>query len=604
MNIYNLFSKAPAPKGIENRKAHIIGGGIAGLAAAVFLIDDASMPGENITIYEKRKSVGGCCDAFENAMGYVCPGERELEPFMECLWYLCSKIPSLDDPSVSVLDESVRANKDTPIHSECRILRNRGQIYEEIHDYRLSPELLLKMEHFTSMPEKELEDLTIEDYFGKDSEFFHSSLWWCYHSMLAFKPYHSALEAQRYFNRFGLLNRLEYMEGILHTKRNENDSIIKPITKWLTEKGVTICTDTAVYDLDMDAGCNTVFGIKIRGKDTVSVRPEDYVFLTSGSMMTKARYGDNTHIAETDRSTDDLGLFTIWKNLARRNKKFGNPDKFLGNIDKTKWMSFFLTVEGYPQFFDRLEKMTGSKRGTGGGITFMDSGWEMSLVIYDREYYPDQKQKNRDVLWGDGLFGERIGSYIKKPMAECTGNEIIEEMLYHFNMLDMKDDVLKHAYVSTCMMPYITSQFMPRKEIDRPKIIPDGCTNLAFIGQYVEVPRDVVFTIETSVRTPLEAVYMLTGLDKEIIEVNPARYDLRYMVERVKKFAGIKGEIKETDIPKINPVKLFFARKKLKKLILKKLNDIPPYYIMYPGRDKSVALKDSVFSPQFPKYKK
>lgn len=604
MNIYNLFSKAPAPKGIENRKAHIIGGGIAGLAAAVFLIDDASMPGENITIYEKRKSVGGCCDAFENAMGYVCPGERELEPFMECLWYLCSKIPSLDDPSVSVLDESVRANKDTPIHSECRILRNRGQIYEEIHDYRLSPELLLKMEHFTSMPEKELEDLTIEDYFGKDSEFFHSSLWWCYHSMLAFKPYHSALEAQRYFNRFGLLNRLEYMEGILHTKRNENDSIIKPITKWLTEKGVTICTDTAVYDLDMDAGCNTVFGIKIRGKDTVSVRPEDYVFLTSGSMMTKARYGDNTHIAETDRSTDDLGLFTIWKNLARRNKKFGNPDKFLGNIDKTKWMSFFLTVEGYPQFFDRLEKMTGSKRGTGGGIIFMDSGWEMSLVIYDREYYPDQKQKNRDVLWGDGLFGERIGSYIKKPMAECTGNEIIEEMLYHFNMLDMKDDVLKHAYVSTCMMPYITSQFMPRKEIDRPKIIPDGCTNLAFIGQYVEVPRDVVFTIETSVRTPLEAVYMLTGLDKEIIEVNPARYDLRYMVERVKKFAGIKGEIKETDIPKINPVKLFFARKKLKKLILKKLNDIPPYYIMYPGRDKSVALKDSVLSPQFPKYKK
>lgn len=44
------------------------------------------------------------------------------------------------------------------------------------------------MEHFTSIPEKDLEDMTIEDYFGKDSEFFHSSLWWCYHSMLAFKP--------------------------------------------------------------------------------------------------------------------------------------------------------------------------------------------------------------------------------------------------------------------------------------------------------------------------------------------------------------------------------------------------------------------------------
>lgn len=349
MNIYNLFYKAPAPEGIEERNAHIIGGGMAGLAAAVFLIDDAGMPGKNITLYEKRNSLGGCCDAYSGEAGYICPGERELEPFMECLWYLCSKIPSLEDPSISVLDESVRANKDMPIHSESRLLCKQGHIYEKVHDYRMSPELLLKMEHFTSLPEKDLEDMTIEDYFGKDSEFFHSSLWWCYHSMLAFKP-----------------------------------------------------------------------------------------------------YGDNTHIAEINRDTEDMGLFTVWKNLAARNKKFGNPDKFLSHIDKTKWMSFFLTVEDYPEFFERLEKMTGSKSGTGGGITFMDSGWEMSLVIYDRDYFPDQREKNRDVLWGDGLFGERIGSYIKKPMAECTGNEIIEEMLYHFGMLDMKDEVLAHSHISTC----------------------------------------------------------------------------------------------------------------------------------------------------------
>lgn len=603
MNVYNLFSKTPAPKGIENKKAHIIGGGIAGLSAAVFLIDDASMPGTNITIYEKRNSLGGCCDAVENSLGYVCPGERELEPYMECLWYLCSKIPSLENKNLTILDEAVQANKEVPIHSECRLLLNRGHIYEEVHNYKFSPELTLKMEMFLSTPEKELEDLTIEDYFGKDSEFFHSSLWWCYHSMLAFKPYHSALEAQRYFNRFGLTTRLDYLEGILHTKRNDKDSIIKPIEKWLKEKGVTIKMDTAVYDLEMDGACNTVQGIKIRDKETVKVAPCDYVFLTSGSLMTKAKYGDNTHIAVTDRSTDDLGLFTIWKNLAARNKKFGNPDKFLGKIDQTKWMSFFLTVKDYPQFFDRLEKMTGSKRGTGGGITFMDSGWEMSLVIYDREYYPEQAEKNRDVLWGDGLFGERTGTYIKKPMAECTGNEIIEEMLYHFNMLDIKDEVIKHSYISTCMMPYITSQFMPRKEIDRPKIVPDGCTNLAFIGQFVEVPKDVVFTIETSVRTPLEAVYKLTKLDKEIIEVNPARYDVRYIIERIKKFTGIKGEIKETDIPKIKPLKLYFVRKKLKKILLQKINEIPAYYVMYPGRDKSVASKDHVLNPQFPKYK-
>ena len=79
MNVYTLFSKAPAPLGIETQKAHIIGGGLAGLAAAVFLIDDASMPGENIRSMEAQ-SLGGCLDAGENERGYVCPAERELEP--------------------------------------------------------------------------------------------------------------------------------------------------------------------------------------------------------------------------------------------------------------------------------------------------------------------------------------------------------------------------------------------------------------------------------------------------------------------------------------------------------------------------------------------
>lgn len=103
------------------------------------------------------------------------------------------------------------------------------------------------------------------------------------------------------------------------------------------------------------------------------------------------------------------------ENLAARNKKFGNPDKFLSHIDKTKWMSFFLTVEDYPEFFERLEKMTGSKSGTGGGITFMDSGWEMSLVIYDRDYFPDQREKNRDVLWGDACL-ESVLAAISKSL--------------------------------------------------------------------------------------------------------------------------------------------------------------------------------------------
>lgn len=118
-------------------------------------------------------------------------------------------------------------------------------------------------------------------------------------------------------------------------------------------------------------------------------------------------------------------------------------------------------------------------------------------------------------------------------------------------------------------------------------------------GQYVEVPGDVVFTIETSVRTPLQAVYQLTGLEKELIEVYPCEYDMRYFLERMKKFAGIEGPVTDKDLPRINPFKVG----ELKRELLKKLNDIPPYYIMYQGKDQSVTLQKSVLDPQFPKVK-
>lgn len=96
MKIYDLKYNAKAPEGIEKKKAYIIGGGMAGLAAAVYLVDDVHMPGKNITIFEASNVAGGSRDGCGSAVsGYLCRGERELEPYMENLWNICSKIPSL-----------------------------------------------------------------------------------------------------------------------------------------------------------------------------------------------------------------------------------------------------------------------------------------------------------------------------------------------------------------------------------------------------------------------------------------------------------------------------------------------------------------------------
>nr|WP_319489877.1 oleate hydratase [uncultured Caproiciproducens sp.] len=601
MNIYSTMYRPRKPENIEKRKAYIVGSGLAGLATAAFLVDDAGMPGENITILEKYSDVGGSMDGVRNEFGYLCRGEREMEPYMECLWYLYSKIPSLENEGRTVLDDIVEFNRDEPIHSECRAILNRGEIYNKIHDYKFSPKDMADMQRFLHLPESALEDKPISDFFGES--FFKSSMWICFHSCLAFKTYHSALECKRYFQRFALEDRHEYLEGIIHTKYGEYDSMIRPLMTWLCNKGVKTAYACSVYDIEMDKACNTAKAIKLyqNGKDTaIQMDDKDMIFVTNGSMTTNSAFGDNKTVAPTNRDTADLGAFTLWQNLAKKNEKFGHPEKFIGQIEKTKWISFMPTIKGYPELVRRIEKMSGSPAGTGGAITIMDSSWDISFELHHNPFFIDQAA-DEQVMWGYGLYGENVGDYIKKPMCECTGEEIMTELLYHLNMLDIKDEVLSHAYISTCMMPYITSQFMPRKVSDRPKNVPDGCTNISFLGQYVEVPDDVVFTVEMSVRTGMEGVYKLTGLEKDVLEVYPSRYDIRYTIERMKKFAGIPiyNKITIDDLPDINMMEVG----KLKQTVVDLVNSIPPYYHMYLGRDQTVSLKESVLHPQAPQSK-
>ncbi|RPI33830.1 MAG: oleate hydratase [Chloroflexota bacterium] len=599
MNIFRTLYHAPKTAGIERRKAYIVGGGIAGLAAAAFLTDDAGMPGKNIIIFEAQPEVGGAMDGVRREFGYQNRGERELEAYMECLWYLCSKVPSLENPGRTVLDEVVDFNKDEPIHSECRALVKQGHILSTIHTMKLPPKVQADLQRLMATPEKDLEDISIQDFFGKNAAaLFASNFWLCFHTMLAFRPHHSLMEMRRYLLRFNLGARIEYLEGIVHTQYNEYDAIIKPLKLWLVAKGVKIMTGCAVTDIDLDAGCNQVQRIQARqngGDFTIPVAETDWVFVTNGSLTQNATFGDNTTVVPVDRSTDDRGVFTLWEKLARKHEKFGHPEKFIGDIDQTKWISFFPTIKGYPQFIQKLEELTGSVAGTGGAISIKDSAWELGFILHHKPFFPDQAD-DEEVFWGNGLSGENIGDYINKPMFECTGDEIMTEFLYHLGLLEMKDELLAHTYVSTCMMPYINAEFMPRKVTDRPKVVPEGCTNLGFIGQFVEVQDDAVFTVETSVRTAMEAVYQLTKLDKDVLEVYPSRYDIRLLITMMKRNAGIKGKLTGADLPKINPFRL----NKIRKTILDNLNAIPPYDYVYTGRDRSVPEKESVLHPKFP----
>ena len=128
-----------------------------------------------------------------------------------------------------------------------------------------------------------------------------------------------------------------------------------------------------------------------------------------------------------------------------------------------------------------------------------------------------------------------------------------------------------HAVTIPCMMPYVTSYFMVRRVEDRPKIVPDGAKNFAFIGEHVETPNDTVFTTEFAVRTGMEAVYTLLELDRGVPEVFTSQYDLR-MLMRVSHHM--------LDGRKITDMALPFPQKFALKQVLKKLQGTTIYALL------------------------
>jgi oleate hydratase len=176
-----------------------------------------------------------------------------------------------------------------------------------------------------------------------------------------------------------------------------------------------------------------------------------------------------------------------------------------------------------------MEDFSGSEAGKGGLITFKDSSWLLTIVLNHQPHFRDQPA-DTFVWWGYALFPDKEGDFVTKPMSQCTGREILDEVLHHLPF-DERDQILDSSIVIPAMMPYITSQFLVRKAGDRPQVVPARSTNLAFIGQYAEVPDDVVFTVEYSVRTAWTAVASLLKLDRQPPPVYKGQHDPKVLVD-------------------------------------------------------------------------
>ena len=555
---YEAFARPEKPEGVDNKSAYLVGSGLASLAAACFLVRDGQMKGENIHILEAMDIAGGACDGINDpTRGYVMRGGREMENHFECLWDLFRSIPSIEIPGASVLDEYYWLNKHDPNYSLCRATVNRGEDAHTDGKFNLSQKGCMEIMKLFFTKDEDLYDKTIEDFF--DEEVFDSDFWLYWRTMFAFENWHSALEMKLYIQRFiHHIGGLPDFSALKFTKYNQYESLILPMQKYLEAAGVKFQFNTRVDNVEFEFKDGKKIAKKIvctvDGKEkSIDLTENDLVFVTNGSCTEGTIYGDHTHAPVGDAEVRTSGCWSLWKNIAKQDKSFGHPEKFCSDIEKTNWESATVTTSdekiiSYIKNICKRDPRTG-KVVTGGIVSCKDSRWLLSWTINRQGQFKEQK-KDEVCVWVYSLFTDVAGDYIKKPMKECTGEEITAEWLYHLGVpVDEIDELAKnHCNTTPTMMPFITAFFMPRRKGDRPDVIPDGCVNFAFLGQFAETPRDTIFTTEYSVRTAMEAVYGLLGVDRGVPEVWGSVYDVRDLLDSSVKLMDGKSPL-EIELP-------------------------------------------------------
>ena len=520
----------PVKRPDDNSAIYLVGGGIASLAAAVFLIRDGDVQGHTITILEESSRIGGSLDAAGNATdGYVMRGGRMIESKYLCTYDLFSSIPTLDG-SRTVTQEIFEWNKTMRTDSKARLFRDGHRV--DSPSFGLSERDILNLERLAIEPEELLGRTTISDQFAPG--FFETDFWhmWC--TTFAFQPWHSAVEFKRYLVRFThMVSGFNTLTGIMRTVYNQFDSMVRPLHKWLEERGVKFMLKTTVTDLVLlqDRAGFAVDKIVVQENGvprSIRVTEDDKVIVTLGSMTEGSSLGSMDSAAAL-LGEPDGGSWALWEKIAAGQTQFGHPSNFADHVEQSKWMSFTTTLHG-PMFFDLIRDLTGNVPGEGGLITFPESSWLASIVLPHQPHFIGQPE-GVQVFWGYGLFVDIPGNFVKKPMSACTGREIMTEILGHLRLQAHTAAILDACTCIPCMMPFITSQFLPRSKGDRAMIRPDGSKNLAFVGQYCEIPEDVVFTVEYSIRSAQVAVYSLLGLEREPPPVYKGQFNPRVLLE-------------------------------------------------------------------------
>ncbi|PYH67117.1 67 kDa myosin-cross-reactive antigen like protein [Aspergillus vadensis CBS 113365] len=491
----------------QHQRAHawILGNSMASLASAVHLIQETSIPASHVNVVESRTSATDGLSTTGNAtIGYdyraaclpiFCDG---------CTEDLLSIIPSTSGPGKTLLDNL----KCTPREiAPTRVIIKRGHKEQvcNARGLRMGWKVRIKLALFLRHSEGALGRKTIRDCL--DNEFFKSAFWAVWASTFGFSPWHSAVEFRRCLRSFlhEILQSSTDPAALNCCTYNAHEDIIMPMTRFLQSQGADLKfnSKTTLITMGNDTGCQRE-GIE----KTVTIGPHDVVIATLGSAISGSSSGTSTDpppqelLPAVDYFDENWSLWLgLFPNL-------GDPYSFCTRVTESRAECFTITSRQC-DFFAKLTQENPEKIVS---IVLPGSEWSISLFRPHCKTINGSSGDER-IIWGHASSPGREGNYVKKPMLDCGGMEILAELLQHFHAYS--EDSLSHFTLIPRVAPRLAAPLLARNYKDRPKVVGNEAENLAVVGQFVEIPDETAATMDYSVRSAQLAVYRLMGLRKE-----------------------------------------------------------------------------------------
>lgn len=546
------------------KKAIMIGAGLSNMAAAVYLIQEGGWSGDAITFYSlddhgsnDGAPVSETTDEYwnknhplENTKGYVARGGRMLNyrTYVD-LMDLLGRIPSATEPNMTAEEDTRSFDAQHRTFDKARLLEGSKGILDAGHlGFNNKDRLLMtKLIMMPDSEEEKLDNVSIAEYFKDDPHMFQTNFWYMWETTFAFRTQSSAQELRRYMHQMIYeFTQIEHLVGVNRTRYNQYESIMLPLINYLKAQGCHIILNRRITDLDFKETQMTdeitVTGMTMTNTETdevehVTVDDDTAVIFTNGSITDSATLGDyNTPAAE---NMDYGAAAGLWKQVASKFYNLGNPDKFFADRNASEWVSFTLTTKNHI-LLNEIERITTQIPGNALN-SFLSTkpitplgqkDVNMSIVVHHQPHFTTQKP-NEAVIWGYFLYPRRNGEFVDKPYIEMTGKEMLQELIGQLSKVDpgpinirekeaeIMDSVINNTPV---YMPYASALFNNRAKTDRPEVIPEHSTNLAFTGEFVEQPYQMIFTEQSAVRSGEIAAYHFAGIPMAKL-VDTPRYD-------------------------------------------------------------------------------